>query len=195
MCSSRPPPQLRHPRRLNAPETADLSLRFTCHMPRTLHTEPQTQRRLQSTCAERRRHQSRLEPPRAGDRPPSGGRGSMAHWTACGTRLLFLEKVDWTVDCFPLISRTEVRSSLTLPVLFLHRLILIASHRVPSVIAGDSPRCQALARASASPLRIKLNDLTSRTAGPPLEVCGTKKLTPPSGPTAPLKTPVLGASI
>lgn len=120
--------------------------------------------------------------------------------TACGTRLLFLEKVDWTADCFPLISRTEVRSLLKLPVLFLHRLILIAFHRVPSVIAGDSPRCQALARASASPLRIKLNDLTSRTAGPPLEVCGTKKLTPPSGPTAPLRephwrTPVLGASI
>lgn len=163
-----------------------MSLRFTCHTPRTLHTEPQTQRKLQSTCAERWRHQSRMEPPRAGDRPPSGGRGSTAHWTARGTRLLFLEKVDWTADCFPLISGTEVHSSLTLPVLFLHRLILTASHRVPSVIAGDSPRCQAPARASASPLRIRLN---LQDGGPSSRGLWNKKTYTTVRANSPIKNP------
>lgn len=108
----------------------------------------------------------------------------------------FLEKVDRRADCLPLISRTEVCISLAPPALFLHRLILIPSHRVPLVIAGDRPRCQTLARASACPLGIKLNDLPSRTTGPPPERgSAEQKAHSAIRANSPMRTPVLRASI
>ena len=73
------------------------------------------------------------------------------------------------------------------PVLFLHRLILIPSHWVPSVIDVDSPRCQALG--------INLNDLTSRTAGLFLSSFAEEKAYSTVQANSPTKIPMLTASI
>lgn len=108
-------------------------------------------------------------------------RASWSHSTDCllhqdGSNKCFSSIVRNRYMFFPFISRTKVHISLMVHVLFLHGLILIPSHWVTSVIDVDSPRCQAIGRASAYPLRINLNDLTSGTAGLPPEFCRRKSI-------------------
>lgn len=108
-------------------------------------------------------------------------RESWSHSTDCllhqdGSNKCFSSIVANKCMSSPFISRTKLRISLNVHVLFLHGLILIPSHRVTSVIDVDSPRCHAIGRASTYPLRIKLNNLTSRTAGLPPEFCRRKSI-------------------